>query len=78
MTARTISFTLNGEAVSAHQSNGPFGAKGVGETATFCVSPAIANAIEDACGVRLTELPLTAEAVFRALRAKAEQPLAVE
>ena len=31
------------------------------------VSPAIANAIEDACGVRLTELPLTAEKVYRAL-----------
>ena len=58
--------------------NGPFGAKGVGETATFCVSPAIANAIEDACGVRLTSLPLNAEAVFRALRAKANTPLGDE
>ena len=60
------------------QANGPFGAKGVGETATFCVSPAIANAIEDACGVRLTALPLNAEAVFRALRAKANKPLGDE
>src|SRR5262249_13130333 len=59
---------MENEAVDALQSNGPFGAKGVGETATFCVSPAIANAIEDACGVRLTALPLNAEAVFRALR----------
>jgi CO/xanthine dehydrogenase Mo-binding subunit len=42
------------------------------------VSPAIANAIEDACGVRLTELPLNAEAVFRALRAKDNKPLGVE
>jgi CO/xanthine dehydrogenase Mo-binding subunit len=66
---------MENEAVDAHQSNGPFGAKGVGETATFCVSPAIANAIEDACGVRLTALPLNAEAVFRALRAKANKPL---
>jgi hypothetical protein len=39
------------------------------------VSPAIANAIDDAIGVRLTELPLTAEAVLRALRAKAGKPL---
>ena len=61
---------MENEAVPAHQSNGPFGAKGVGETATFCVSPAIANAIEDACGVRLTELPLSPEAVLRGLRAK--------
>jgi len=73
-----VPMVMENEAVGADQSNGPFGAKGVGETATFCVSPAIANAIEDACGVRLTELPLTPEAVFRALRAKAEQPLAVE
>jgi CO/xanthine dehydrogenase Mo-binding subunit len=66
---------MENETVDAQQSNGPFGAKGVGETATFCVSPAIANAIEDACGVRLTSLPLNAEAVFRALRAKANTPL---
>jgi CO/xanthine dehydrogenase Mo-binding subunit len=64
------------EAIEAYQHNGPFGAKGVGEVGTFCVSPAIANAIEDACGVRLTELPLNPESVFRALRAKAGQPLA--
>jgi CO/xanthine dehydrogenase Mo-binding subunit len=69
---------MENEAVDALQSNGPFGAKGVGETATFCVSPAIANAIEDACGVRLTALPLNAEAVFRALRAKADKPLGDE
>jgi CO/xanthine dehydrogenase Mo-binding subunit len=66
---------MENEALDADQSNGPFGAKGVGETATFCVSPAIANAIEDACGVRLTELPLNAEAVFRALRVKDNRPL---
>jgi CO/xanthine dehydrogenase Mo-binding subunit len=61
--------------IDAYQSNGPFGAKGVGEQGTFCVSPAIANAIDDAVGIRLTELPLNAEAVFRALRAKAGKPL---
>jgi CO/xanthine dehydrogenase Mo-binding subunit len=61
--------------VDAFQSNGPFGAKGVGEVATFCVSPAIANAIDDAVGVRLTQLPLNAEAVYRALRAKDNKPL---
>ena len=66
---------MENEAVAAFQSNGPFGAKGVGELATFGVSPAIANAIDDAVGVRLTELPLNAEAVFRALRAKAGKPL---
>jgi CO/xanthine dehydrogenase Mo-binding subunit len=46
---------------------GPYGAKGVGESGTFGVSPAIANAIHDAVGVRLTELPMNPEAVFNAL-----------
>jgi CO/xanthine dehydrogenase Mo-binding subunit len=57
------------------QANGPFGAKGVGEVSTFCPSPAIANAIDDAVGVRITEMPLTPEAVYRALRAKQGTPL---
>ena len=65
--------SMQNEAVESEQGTGPFGAKGVGESGTFGVSPAIANAIEDACGVRLTELPLTAERVFRALRCDAGQ-----
>jgi CO/xanthine dehydrogenase Mo-binding subunit len=73
-----VPVVMENEAVAAHQSNGPYGAKGVGETATFCVSPAIANAIEDACGVRLMELPLNPETVFRALRAKENKPLGEE
>jgi CO/xanthine dehydrogenase Mo-binding subunit len=64
--------------IDAEQHNGPFGAKGAGESGTFGVSPAIANAIEDAVGVRISELPITAEAVFRALRAKAGAPLEEE
>jgi CO/xanthine dehydrogenase Mo-binding subunit len=46
---------------------GPFGAKGVGETGTLTVSAAIANAIHDAAGIRIRELPITAEKVLRAL-----------
>jgi CO/xanthine dehydrogenase Mo-binding subunit len=60
--------TMINEAVVAEQKTGPYGAKGVGETGTFGVSPAIANAIHDAVGVRLTTLPLSAEAVFMALQ----------
>ena len=60
---------MESELVAAAQESGPFGAKGLGESGTFGVSPAIANAIEDAVGVRLTELPLTPESVLRALRA---------
>jgi CO/xanthine dehydrogenase Mo-binding subunit len=63
------------ELVAAEQHSGPFGAKGLGESGTFGVSPAIANAIHDAVGVRITELPITAEAVFRALRKQAGRPL---
>ena len=53
--------------VEAYQGNGPFGAKGVGESATFGVSPAIACAIHDAVGVRINALPITQEAVWKAL-----------
>jgi carbon-monoxide dehydrogenase large subunit len=49
---------------------GPFGAKGVGETACIGVAPAIANALEDALGVRVTQAPLTPERVLAAIRAK--------
>ena len=66
------------EAIDAYQHNAPFGAKGVGESSTMPLSPAIANALDDACGVRLMELPLTSEAVFRALREKDGRPLAVD
>jgi CO/xanthine dehydrogenase Mo-binding subunit len=40
----------------------------VGETATFGVSPAIANAVHDAVGVRLTRLPMNPEAVWEKLK----------
>jgi CO/xanthine dehydrogenase Mo-binding subunit len=66
---------MESELVAAEQSTGPFGAKGAGESGTFGVSPAIANAIHDAVGVRIMELPITAEAVLRALRAQAGKPL---
>jgi CO/xanthine dehydrogenase Mo-binding subunit len=66
---------LQSELIAATQTNGPYGAKGVGETGTFAVSPAIANAIHDAVGVRITELPITAEAVLRTLRAAEGRPL---
>jgi CO/xanthine dehydrogenase Mo-binding subunit len=60
--------SMTSEAVVAEQKTGPYGAKGVGETGTFGVSPAIANALHDAVGVRLTELPLSPESIFMALK----------
>jgi len=46
---------------------GPFGAKGVGEPPVVPVAAAIANAISDAAGVRMTQIPMTPERVFAAL-----------
>lgn len=46
---------------------GPFGAKGVGEPPVVPVAAAIANAIKDAVGVRMTQLPMTPERVFASL-----------
>jgi CO/xanthine dehydrogenase Mo-binding subunit len=48
----------------------PFQSKEIGESAISQVAPAIANAVYDAVGVRIMDLPLTAEKVFRALQAR--------
>ena len=47
---------------------GPYNSMAIGETSNIPVAAAIANAVEDAVGVRITELPITAEKVFEALR----------
>jgi CO/xanthine dehydrogenase Mo-binding subunit len=54
--------------VKAEHGPGPFGAKMIGELTTSGVAPAIANAVADACGVRIHELPITAERIYQALR----------
>jgi xanthine dehydrogenase molybdenum-binding subunit len=53
--------------VETNDPSGPFGAKGIGEPPIIPVAPAIANAIFDAVGVRLRQLPMTPERVWRAL-----------
>lgn len=50
---------------------GPFGAKGAGEPGAVAVAGALANAVYDAIGVRIRELPITAERVWQALEQKA-------
>ena len=52
--------------------DGPFGAKAIGEMASNAQPPAIVNAIHDAVGVWITELPAKPERVLRALRERAE------
>lgn len=56
-------------AVESYEPAGPFGAKEIGEGSLLPVLGAIANAIYDACGVRVTELPITPEKVLRGLHA---------
>ena len=48
--------------------DGPFGAKGVSEVATVPMTPAIINALANACGIRLRDLPAKPAAVLAALR----------
>jgi 4-hydroxybenzoyl-CoA reductase alpha subunit len=52
--------------------NGPFGAKEVGQGPLLPVMPAVANAVYDAVGVRIDEVPITPEKILAALRAKAQ------
>jgi xanthine dehydrogenase molybdenum-binding subunit len=56
--------------VETDEKNGPFGAKGIGEPGLVPTAPAIANAIYDAVGVRIRDLPITPEKVLAALKAK--------
>jgi xanthine dehydrogenase molybdenum-binding subunit len=64
-----ISFieTMDGE--------GPQGAKGVGEAPAICIAAAVANAIYNATGTRITALPFTPENVYRALHGASEPPV---
>jgi hypothetical protein len=50
--------------------NGPFGAKEVGQGPLLPVPPAVANAVYDAVGVRIDEVPIMPEKVLKALREK--------
>ena len=60
---------------------GPLGVKGIGEPAMVPTIPAVMNAIYDAVGVRITDLPATPEKVLEAIRQKqdaARQKIAAE
>ncbi len=54
----------------SYEPTGPFGAKSIGEVVINTPSPAIANAIENAIGIRFRELPITPEKILMALREK--------
>lgn len=52
---------------------GPFGAKGIGEPGLVPTAPAIANAIYDAIGVRIKDLPITPEKILSAIKEKSSK-----
>ncbi|HEX9453161.1 MAG TPA: xanthine dehydrogenase family protein molybdopterin-binding subunit [Candidatus Binatia bacterium] len=49
---------------------GPYNSLAIGEVANTPTAAAVANAVADACGVRITDLPVTSEKVYRALKAR--------
>ena len=53
---------------------GPYGSKGMGEGGLLPVAPAIANSVYNAVGVRIYDLPITPEKLWRAMREKTSSP----
>jgi CO/xanthine dehydrogenase Mo-binding subunit len=64
---------LNIQFAESYEPTGPFGAKGVGEIALDPVPSIIASAVADAVGVRISELPITAEKVYWGMRAARDE-----
>ncbi len=54
--------------IENHDGPGPYGAKGMGESGIVSVAPAVGNALYRAAGIRIRELPLTPERVWRAFQ----------
>ncbi len=67
LTAKDIP-PIEAAVVETDDKDGPFGAKGIGEPGLVPTAPAIANAIYDAVGVRIRELPITPEKILQALK----------
>ncbi|MBW2048728.1 MAG: xanthine dehydrogenase family protein [Deltaproteobacteria bacterium] len=59
-------------AVQMEEKSGPFGLKGAGEVAVDAPLPAVANAVADACGVRVTRFPMTPERIMEQLERSGE------
>ncbi|MBW1681207.1 MAG: xanthine dehydrogenase family protein molybdopterin-binding subunit [Deltaproteobacteria bacterium] len=74
LSAPDLDFPIEIECIETHDLEGPFGAKGVGEPGLVATAPAVANAVYDAVGVRITDLPITPEKVLAALKRKKERP----
>ncbi len=68
--APDMDFPIHIECIETHDKEGPFGAKGVGEPGLVPTAPAIANAIYDAIGVRIRDLPITPDKILAALKSR--------
>jgi CO/xanthine dehydrogenase Mo-binding subunit len=66
---------MNSILVETDELEGPFGAKGMGEAALLPTAAAIANALEDAIGIRIKELPITPDKIILALKEKEDQKI---
>jgi CO/xanthine dehydrogenase Mo-binding subunit len=69
LTAKDV-MPIEAPVIETHDKDGPYGAKGIGEPGCVPTAPAIANAIYDAVGVRIKDLPITPERVLAAIREK--------
>jgi xanthine dehydrogenase molybdenum-binding subunit len=67
-TIQELNFPIDLEFIETNDSFGPFGAKGVAEPGLVPTAPAIANAIYDAVGIRIRDLPITPEKILTALK----------
>ena len=69
LTAKDV-VPIKAPVLETYDEDGPFGAKGIGEPGCVPTAPAIANAIYDAVGVRIKDLPITPERILAAIREK--------
>jgi xanthine dehydrogenase molybdenum-binding subunit len=65
-----MNFPIDLAFIETNDNFGPFGAKGVAEPGLVPTAPAIANAIYNAVGVRIRDLPITPEKMLEALKNK--------
>jgi CO/xanthine dehydrogenase Mo-binding subunit len=69
-TAEDIPDKLEAHYVETPQEDGPMGARGIGEHTMIPTPAAIADALYDACGIRILEMPITAEKVLKAIKSR--------
>jgi hypothetical protein len=67
-TSLDLPLRMESDAIENADGPGPYGAKGMSEGALLCVAPAVAAAVYDAVGVRIRDLPLSPERVWRAIQ----------